>query len=350
MFKILNFLHKGGLGSPLLFLLVGAVFFSCEKPTVPPAEPAARLAPYFADSIPYPERNVLSDEGIALGKALFFDPRLSSNEAVSCAMCHQPPLAFSDGEALTNTGVSGKPLLRHSPVLFNLAWHEGFFWDGGAKDLESQAFGPLQHPDEMGVDLKELVQKLRKHPDYPAQFKAVFGVDSLQSAHIARALAQYQRTLISDESLYDKFVQKEAKLSKLALRGKALFEKHCARCHTPPFFTDFAYHNNGLDTAFSEAHEQMAWGRGRITQDSADIGKYKTATLRNVEVSAPYMHDGRFATLEEVLRHYSEGIKTSHSVDSLLVGGLQLTAKEQADLIQFLHSLTDSAFCSQIHF
>lgn len=304
----------------------------------------------LATSVPYPDRNPLTHEGVALGRMLFYDPVLSKTGTVSCATCHQQEKAFTDGKALTTAGVSGKPLLRHVPSLVNLAWMPGLFWDGGAKDLESLSFGPLTHPDEMGQDLKALAQKLQQHSQYPQLFKKAFGTDSVTSAAITRALAQFQRTLISANSRYDKYVRHETggDLSELELEGLTLFQEHCSSCHATGFFTDNSYHNNGLDSSFSPDHEALAYGRGRISGTPEDVGKYKTPTLRNIALTAPYMHDGRFQTLEEVLEHYSAGVVYSASLAPELQQqgrlGIPLSPSEKAKLIAFLQTLTDESF------
>lgn len=304
----------------------------------------------FASCVPEPERNPATKEGVALGRLLFFDPMLSKNGKVSCATCHQPDKAFTDGKSLTTAGVSGEPLLRHVPTLANVAWMQGLFWDGGAKDLESLSFGPLTHPDEMGQNLKALAVKLQQHQKYPDLFRKAFGSDSITSAAISRALAQFQRTLISGNSRYDRHVRKEPghTLTDLELEGLALFSTHCSSCHATPFFTDNQYQNNGLDAAYSDANEALEFGRGRISQRTEDIGKYKTSTLRNIALTAPYMHDGRFSTLEQVLEHYSNGIIRSATLAPELqkhgVVGIPLTVAEKESIIQFLQTLTDEAF------
>jgi cytochrome c peroxidase len=328
---------------------------SCKEAAQDVAVPVAQtfeleVPPNLAASLPYPERNPPTKEGILLGRMLFYDPILSKNGKVSCATCHQPEKAFTDGRALTTAGVSGKPLLRHVPTLANVAWMQGLFWDGGAKDLESLAFGPLTHPDEMGKNLKELAQQLRQHNKYPALFQKAFGSDSITSAAIGRALAQFQRTIISGNSRYDKYVRKEVggTLTEPELKGLVLFRQHCSSCHTSDFFTDNHYHNNGLDNTFSDANEALEFGRGRITQAPADIGKYKTPTLRNIALTTPYMHDGRFATLEQVLEHYTTGVTPSPTLAPELQTqgklGIPLTAAERESIMLFLNTLTDEAF------
>ncbi|HAA18953.1 MAG TPA: cytochrome-c peroxidase [Cytophagales bacterium] len=286
-----------------------------------------------------PERNPMTVEGVALGRKLFFDQGLSQPRGVSCMSCHMPGMAFTDGFAVSRAGVSGKPLLRNSPTLINLAWGEGFFWDGGATNLESQAYGPLQHPDEMNNgDLKRLETYLRQHPEYPALFQAAFGPEAqVDNVEVVRALAQYQRTLVSFNTPWDRHqAGEEGALSELALRGWEIFQQQCSACHTPPLFTDQGYHNNGLDAAFPANHEQVRMGRYRITLDSADLGKFKTPTLRNIARTDPYMHDGRFDALEEVLDHYAHGIQPSATLDSALAGGLTFSDEERAALLAFL--------------
>lgn len=295
--------------------------------------------------------NPLTEEGVALGRLLFYDVRLSGNNRISCASCHKQELAFSDGLALTNVGVSGKSLLRHAPVLFNLAWaNHGLFWDGGSTNLESQAFGPLTSPDEMNQDLLALEAELKQVPDYQRRFKQVFK-EEIKAANVVKALAQFQRTLISGNSKYDKYVRREAgaTLSADELQGLSLVNTKCAGCHSGSLFTDDLFHNNGLDAVFSDAMEGIYQGRFRVTFLKEDLGKFKTPSLRNVMITAPYMHDGRFKTIEEVLDHYSSGAKASVVTDLLMYQdhgriGIPLTAQEKTAIKAFLSALTDVDF------
>jgi cytochrome c peroxidase len=297
---------------------------------------------HFPAEIREPERNPATLEGIALGEMLFFDTRLSSNGKVACATCHQPAKAFSDGVAVSTAGVSGLALDRHAPSLFNLAWHDAFFWDGGAKDLESQTFAPLQHPDEMNADLKKVLAELSGLPEYKKAFRKAFGTDSITSVLLSRALAQYQRTIMSTHSLYDQVQMGQATFDELQLRGLAVFEAHCAVCHTPPLFTDLQYHNNGLDSEFPAEKEGIYQGRFRISYDSLELGAFKTPSLRNLAFTAPYMHDGRFSKLEEVLNHYAQGIKPSATLSRHIpVEGIPLSEEEKSALLRFLETLHD---------
>jgi cytochrome c peroxidase len=276
---------------------------------------------------------------------------------VSCASCHLPELAFSDGVALSNVGVSGNQLHRNAPALINLAWAtNGLFWDGGSTNLESQAFAPLSHPDEMFQNLNQLIQELEAKPEYVSLFQKAFAQPVSQTG-IVKALAQFQRTLVSGNSKYDKFIRNEADgfLNEAELDGLALAEQFCFSCHKTPLLTDNLYHNNGLDDDFSNtAFEGMLQGRFRVTNDINDLGKFKTPTLRNIEKTEPYMHDGRFATLEEVIDHYRFGVKNSPSLASQLnqnnTLGIPLSQTEKNNLIAFLKTLTDEEFLNNPRF
>jgi cytochrome c peroxidase len=330
----------------IIFVLIFSGIWGCKNQD----NDLLKIESLFGE-VPFPDKNPLTKNGVILGEKLFFDPLLSANYKVSCATCHLPERSFSDGEKLSSNGVSGNSLFRNSPALINLAWnHTGLFWDGGAKDLESLIFGPLTHQDEMAKDLKVLVQELNDLDSYRKMFYAVFKKDSITSVFIARALAQYVRTLIFQDSKYDAVVAGRDTFSILEAKGQEVFEKNCSICHSSPFFTDFGFHNNGLDDEFgNDENEGVFKGRYRITLKKYDLGKYKTPTLRNIALTSPYMHDGRFETLEEVINHYSENVKISVSLDSKLAPdplnpGFKFTKLEKEALIAFLNSLTDNDF------
>jgi cytochrome c peroxidase len=334
-------------------LLLYLAFFACVQKDYNPPFIFTEIWP---ETVPQPETNIATIKGVALGQKLFSDPFLSENGKISCATCHQPDKAFSDGKALSDRGASGSVLLRHAPVLFNLAWMDGFFWDGGAKNLESQVFGPLSHPDEMGNDLAGLIDRLNRHSEYPALFKAAFGTDTISSQQLSRAFAQFERSLLSFGSRYDRWKKGKDRMSNKELEGYRVYKSKCAACHTEGLFTDNLYHNNGLDSSYTDTrNELLYYGRYRITSDSADIGKYKTASLRNLAFSAPYMHDGRFATLNEVLDHYSAGVKNYPSLSEKLrpegrIPGIALSSEEKESLLLFLNTLNDSSFISRQYF
>lgn len=263
-------------------------------------------------------------EVVALGRELFFDRRLSGANDIACASCHQPERAFSDGR-VRSVGASGRPLARHTPALMNLSAMSGYFWDGGAKNLESQVFGPLTSADEMDQDLDELVRELAEVPRYRRMFDRAFA-DGVTIGNVARAIAAYERTLVADDARYDR-----GQLSPVERRGLGLVRQHCGRCHTGDLFTDNRYYNTGLDRVYPDDRERLAWGRGRITGAAGDRGAFKTPTLRNVAVTAPYMHDGRFATLDEVLEHYRRGPMA-----------LQIQDDDARAILGFLRALTDA--------
>ncbi|MBB6458929.1 cytochrome-c peroxidase [Flammeovirga kamogawensis] len=292
-------------------------------------------------NIPAPERNKMNAEKVALGKMLFNETILSKDSSIACVHCHEPQYANGENVALSTKGVSHKKLQRNSPALINVAWAKGWFWDGGAKNIESLIFGPLTHEDEMNADLKEILVRLNQTPIYKAAFRKTFDIEEIKSAHLARALAQYVRSLLSNQTKYDAHLKGNYQFTKNEQSGLEIFKRHCQQCHTPPFFTDFDYHNNGLDKDdfFTDLNEGMSKGRGRISRNKKDNGKYKTPTLRYLNTSSPYMHDGRFATLDEVFDHYTTTILKSETLDSLLYQRITLTKEDRLMLKAFLHTL-----------
>lgn len=342
------------------FLLLANIMLSCQKETVAPVESednnsyVLEVPANFPPPSATPD-NPLTKAGVELGRRLFYEPLLSSTMTVSCASCHHQDRAFSDGMILSNLGISGKALDRHSPALFNLAWaNNGLFWDGGSKNLESQAFGPLTHEDEMGIYFPEMVDRLMANPSYVNLFRKAFG-ESPTAAGVVKALAQFQRTIISANSKYDRYKRgdRQVNFSEKELLGMQLVQSKCGGCHSSELFTDNKYHNNGIDADFSDDSKDWVYkGRYRISYDIKDLGAYKTPSLRNIMVSAPYMHDGRFSTIDEVLKHYRSGIKNTIYTDQLLFqgngnAGILLSDKEVEAVKAFLMSLTDEKLLSE---
>jgi cytochrome c peroxidase len=279
-----------------------------------------------------PEDNALTAAKIELGKQLYFDPRLSRDDTVSCASCHDPNKGWSNGERFA-TGVGGQKGGRSAPTIINSAYQHLQFWDGRADELEGQALGPIQNPIEMNMTLEEVVAKLQKIGGYRDQFKQVFGTD-VDSAGIAKAIAAFERTVLSGDAPYDRFAAADkSALSQAAQRGyKVFFNRgHCSACHAGPNFTDGAFHNIGvgMDDAKPDA------GRETISSLLGDRGAFKTPTLREIARTAPYMHDGRFKTLEEVVDYYDKGGTANDQLDEEIYA-LQLSAQEKADLVAFL--------------
>jgi cytochrome c peroxidase len=298
-----------------------------------------------------PVSNKLTVEGVALGKRLFFDNILSVNNTKACASCHSPQHAFSDPNQFS-VGVTNIEGTRNSMPLFNLAWNfdDRYFWDGHALGLENQALEPVIDANELGNDSWEPVEaKLNNHPEYPQLFKQAFGTSVITKTLVSKAIAQFERTLISGNSKFDKFSNGEVTLTPQEQNGLDVFMDEtrgdCFHCHgnpNNPLWTDNKFHNNGLDATFSDL------GFGLITGNPNDNGKFKSPSLRNLAYTAPYMHDGRFATLDQVIEHYSTGLQASSTIDPLMKkvaqGGVNLTPQDKADLKAFLLSLSDPSF------
>ena len=332
---------------------------SKEEEIYTPVPHNLEIPSLFADKLiapVIPTNNPLTEEGVALGKKLFFDKILSGNGTQSCATCHNPRSAFSDKEQFSK-GIDDKLGTRNSMPLFNLAWNfdERFTWDGKEFSLEKQALEPVTNPLEMHSKWTNVEEKLQNHAEYPTLFKQAYGTSTIDSTLITKAIAQFERTLISGNSKFDKFLSGEVNLTLEEQNGFDIFmdeaKGDCFHCHgsnNNPLWTDNKFHNNGLDSNFSDL------GLGAITGDPADNGKFKTPSLRNLAFTAPYMHDGRFATLEEVINHYSDGLQPSSTIDPLMKkvnqGGVGLSAKDKADLKAFLLSLSDFDFINNPDF
>jgi len=303
-----------------------------------------------------PSNNPQTEEGVLLGKKLFFDPILSDDGSLACAGCHNATNAFTDTTRFSD-GIDGLFGNRNAMPLFNLAWNydNTFFWDGRDLGLENQVFEPITNPLEMHSTWEAVAEKLQAHPEYPELFNAAFGSQTIDSVLVSKAIAQFERTLISANSKFDKFLLGTANLTPEEFNGFTVFmdesKGDCFHCHgsdNNPLWTDNKFHNNGLDSTFSDL------GLGNVTGDPADNGKFKTPSLRNLAFTAPYMHDGRFETIEEVINHYSEGLQNSTTIDPLMKkvdqGGVQLSLQEKADLKAFLLSLSDTDFINNPNF
>ena len=325
-----------------LFLLLGLVACGNDAGVRPAEQPAPTpyelTVPAGFPEPTIPPDNLLTLEGIALGKRLFADPILSVDSTIACASCHLPAHAFSDPQPFSQ-GVGGVTS-RNSMPLFNVLWNSSFFWDGRAASLEDQALEPVQRPVEMGEDWDRVVAKLERHAEYPALFARAFGDAPINRQLVVQAIAQFERTLISADSKYDRWLAGQAVFTPEEERGFLLFHTEagdCFHCHVAPLFTDNEFHNNGLDLDPPDA------GLAALTGKRLDRGKFKTPTLRNVEYTAPYMHDGRFQTLEEVVEHYDSGFHRIALTDPLLLvrPNLDLTPADKRALVAFLKTLSD---------
>ncbi len=340
--------------------LLAALFFACDPD---PVEEPAVFDPtiYTIDLRDFPDPEFPADNrptvaGVQLGRMLFFEKLLSKDGSQACADCHRQPEAFSDSLKFS-IGVEKLPGKRQAMSVMNLAWHKnGMFWDGRSPLVRDQALKPIQDPLEMNETLANVVAKLSAEKKYTDQFIRAFGDTKITEERIGRAIEQFEFTMISNNSKFDKFKRGETTLTADEERGRKLFfeefdpfgsEKgaECFHCHATFNFTNDEFMNNGLDVEVS----QTDIGREKVSNDPADRAKFKVPSLLNIALTAPFMHDGRFKTLEEVVEHYNSGVKNSPTVDFLLQynmqpGGLKLTAQDKSDLVAFLKTLTDDDF------
>ena len=276
---------------------------------------------------------------IYLGKQLFHDPILSRDSSISCASCHSQYNAFAHSDHPLSHGINDRIGKRNAPALMNLAWLDEFMWDGGSFSLEAQTLVPLTTDHEMDNDPNIIVAKLQQHSKYPEYFSRAFGDTKITIDRILRAIATFERTLISKNAKYDSVMQGIATFTEQESRGYALFKQHCNTCHTEPLFTNGSFANNGLpiDTVLNDV------GRFAITHDSSDIRHFKVPTLRNLLYSFPYMHDGRFKRLRDVIKHYTQLIDFTDSFRDI-PRPLLLNEREQTEILSFLYTLTDKTY------
>jgi cytochrome c peroxidase len=314
----------------VLFALLPAAWVLAGKEA--PYEPRLPLGMKAPD---VPEDNPLTKAKVELGKLLYFDKRLSRDGSVSCATCHDPKKGWTD-QAPVSTGIKGQKGTRSSPTVLNSAYLDVQFWDGRAASLEEQAKGPIQNPVEMGFTHEEAVKRLAGIKGYPPLFKAAFGDPAVSIDRVAKAIASFERTVITGNAPYDRQEAKKGDMKPAARRGMALYfgKANCSVCHSGPSFTDSQFHNLGV--GMSAAKPDL--GRYDQTKREADKGAFKTPTLRNLKDTAPYMHDGSQKTLAEVVAFYNKGgEKNPHLSDKMRP--LNLTAAEQKDLLAFLDAL-----------
>lgn len=350
----------------ICWLAISLVVFSCRKDNTRylPTPYALEIPTHFPDMI-IPEDNPMTVEGVELGRFLFYEKRLSGDNTQSCASCHLPSASFSDPNQYS-TGIDGIQGTRHSMALVNLGWEDFFFWDGRKTTLESQILEPVPNPIEMHQSWKRTVEKLNADVTYRNRFFKAFGEEGIDSTKATKAIAQFIRTLISGESKFDVMYKYENNLalnsSEQAIlqtvdveewAGYDLFKSlngaDCFHCHNGPLMRVKKFSNNGLIPNSIDDR-----GRASVTNNPEDNYKFKVPTLRNIALTAPYMHDGRFATLDEVIEHYSSGIHMSPTIDPLIEfgsqGGVQLDAQEKYLLKKFLLTLTDQKFVTNPNF
>jgi len=289
--------------------------------------------------------NAVTEDGFLLGRRLFYDPILSADQSISCGSCHIQAAAFTHHGHDLSHGINDLLGNRNTPAIQNLAWYNSFMWDGGILDLDLQPIAPITNPVEMGDTLLAVLKKLNAHPEYPALFKKAFGSNTITTSLLMKALSQFMLMLVSADSKYDKVIRKEGMVfTPEEQNGYTVFKEKCGSCHKEPLFTDFSFRNNGLSPA-----DEPDEGRSLVSVDSTDQFRFKVPSLRNLGFTFPYMHDGRFYTLDEVLDHYSIGMHNSPTLDPAfrLPGnkyGIILSAAEKESIKIFLATLDDSSF------
>jgi len=340
-------------------ILVSFILWACTKDKIPyKVTPYELEIPTHFPQMQIPEDNPMTIEGVELGRKLFYETKLSLDNTISCASCHSQENAFSDPKQFSE-GVSGTLGNRNSMALINLGWQQSFFWDGRAKTLEAQILEPVPNPIEMHQSWEKTVSKLSEDQNYRDDFLEAFDSKTISKELVSKAIAQFLRTLISANSKYDVIYKVSNSLSLTEtdqliwnqitpeeISGYDLFKSlngaDCFHCHNGALMQVQKFSNNGLDI------NPLDYGRELITGNTSDHGKFKVPTLRNIALSAPYMHDGRFATLDEVIEQYSTGVKKTEDTDPLIEfahqGGVQLNASQKSALKAFLLTLTDYEF------
>ena len=323
---------------PLLIIIISVVTFFGFKELYHPTPYPFKEIKYFP-KMPVSEFNPVTLEGAELGRYLFYDTILSKDYSFSCASCHQQKYAFSDSPNQFSKGINGELLERNTMPLFNLAWYPSLFWDGRAATIENQVFFPVKAHNEMGLDWGTAEKRIKDSKFYQPLFKKSFGKSTIDSVLIAYAIGQFERTLISSDSKFDKILRGEAYLSEDEYAGYGLINDQtkgdCLHCHVTDgngLGTTLKFSNNGIDD-YNSISDYKDKGLGAITRNDKDIGLFKIPSLRNIGVTGPYMHDGRFNTLQEVLDFYSDGVNLSPNVDSKMglahQGGTHLTNDEK---------------------
>ncbi len=340
------------------FLALMLLFQACEE-DLPAKNPTADFnpTPYVwvtpnGFSPPnFPADNPMTVEGIALGRRLFYETRLSGDNTMSCSSCHLPELAFSDPNQFS-VGIDGIAGTFNAPAIMNLAWQDFLFWDGRSPSLEIQALLPVTDPIEMHETWPNAISKLELDAKYPLLFEKAFGTSDVTKERIGRAIAQFERRMVSANSKYDRFRKGEEAFTDLESEGYAIFNNEqgdCFHCHgdatTSGIFGAFGsiqFSNNGLDSNL-----RINSGRERVTGDPMDLAKFKIPSLRNIDLTAPYMHDGRFFTLEQVIEHYNQGGYPSATIDPNMKAagiGRNWSLRQKEALLAFLRTLTDPSF------
>lgn len=326
---------------------------SCSvDPKIKPILPSNDIKEIIPEGWPQPvytfQDNQLTEDKFKLGRELFYEEMLSKDNSISCGSCHQSFVAFANAEHRFSHGFDGTLGNRNSPALFNMNWNTTFMWDGGILHIENQPLGPIANPVEMHEDINNVIVKLQASNKYKQLFALAFGDDQINTQRVLKAIAQFQGMLYSYNSKYDQYKRGEqgVTFSSQEQSGYLLFQQKCNSCHREPLFTNYEFKNNGLsiDPTIQDS------GRAHITGDPSDKYKFKTPSLRNIGLTTPYMHDGRFITIDQAIEHYASGIVDNGTLDPNLSGGIPLSAQEKSDLKAFLLTLTDYTFINDDRF
>jgi cytochrome c peroxidase len=342
-----------------IVILLSSFAFSCsqekqeEEISKEPEPLEIKIPANFPEPVYEFANNPITKEGVALGKKLFYDARLSRNNTISCGFCHMQPSGFTHHGHDVSHGVDDKLGRRNSLPIQNLIFYKTFFWDGGVHNLDLVALNAIGNKVEMDEEVTTILAKLQLDPSYSSGFRNAFGSEEITSTKFLQALSQFLATMVSSNSKYDMYVRKESNvtLSETELQGLELFKQSCATCHATDLFTDQSYRNNGFSSVTDFDRDK---GREEITLNPNDRGKFKVPSLRNVEYTAPYMHNGKLADLESVLNFYTTGVHDTPTLDPLLnqngKHGFELSADEKKAIISFLYTLTDEQYLSDKQF
>ena len=329
----------------LIIISIICLLYSCKKEgEISPIQTDSTDKILFLQPSNFPSpiytysNNPLTKKGFELGRFLFYDPILSLDSSISCGTCHAQGHAFADHNFPLSIGVKNKLGIRNAPSLVNLAWSTSFMWDGGVNHIEVQPLVPLTSEHEMGETMAQIVLKLNRSEFYKQKFKEAFGITKITDQKLLHALAQFTSMLVSSNSKYDQVIAGKDQFTTEEKQGYELFKLNCALCHSEPLFTDYSFRNSGLPIDLNDT------GREKVSQDVNDRGKFKVPSLRNIAYTYPYMHDGRFSNLEDVLEFKVNGIQDSPTLDPYLKKGIKLSSKEQKAIISFLNTLTDFNF------
>jgi len=336
------------IGTLICFIVAGTTLLdSCKKQNIITTTSIQFIIP---PGFPQPtynfSANPLTEEGFLLGRKLFYDGKLSSTGNVYCGSCHQPVAAFTTFDHDRSHGINGNHTLRNAPGIFNMAWYPYFNQDGNTNSLWKLYENHITHPKEMGETIGNVLNKLQTDTSYKKMFHAAFGTETIDANRMYKALDQFVISLVSADTKYDKVMQGKQSFTTTEQSGFNTFQSKCTSCHSGALFTDFSFRNIGLgvDPALTD------YGRMRVTNKPSDSIKFRVPSLRNLEFTSYYMHDGRINFPRNVLKFYQTGVNQSATLDPLLTNGIQLTQTEEDNLVEFLRTLSDSTFLNNARF